>query len=89
MVVYLTCFSLTLILKGTVSVILSEPPCKDDIARFITLHLKALIIEQNWGADMKTATAIAVLQVQTQNINQLTINLPLVIMIYQCFCVNN
>ena len=46
MVVYLTCFSLTLILKGTVSVILSEPPCKDDIARFITLHLKALIIEQ-------------------------------------------
>ena len=42
MVVYLTCFSLILILKGTVSVISSEPPCKDDIARFITLPLKAL-----------------------------------------------
>ena len=45
-----------------------------------------LLLSSNWGADMKTATAIAVLQ--TQNINQLTINLLLVIMIYQCFCVN-
>ena len=28
------------IIKGTVSVISSDPPCKDDIARFTTIPLK-------------------------------------------------
>ena len=33
---------LTRIIKGTVSVIASNPPCKDDIARVITKPLKNL-----------------------------------------------
>ena len=33
--------------KGTVRVILSDPPCKDDTARFTTVHCKALS-DQGW-----------------------------------------
>ena len=38
----LVLFYLKLVLKGTVSVISSDPPCKDDNARFSTVPLKAL-----------------------------------------------
>ena len=35
-------YFVTLLLKGTVSVISSDPPCKDGNARFTTVSLKAL-----------------------------------------------